>query len=77
MRDRCCGISNGSPQSRLEEFILPIRLLPECLSASPATAIIAALEGPLPPQSIRIDAVGLEGRSDPIEGSVSCRRGVL
>ena len=30
----------------------PIQLLPECLSASSATAVIAAVEGPLPPQSI-------------------------
>jgi len=41
----------------------PIQLLPECLSASSATAVAAVLEGPLPPQSIRIDLWALNGRS--------------
>ena len=42
----------------------PIQLLPECLSASSATAITAALEGPLPPQSsIPMRLWALENRS--------------
>jgi len=43
--------------------VFPIQPMPECLSASSATAINAVLEGPLPPQSIRIDLWALNGQS--------------
>jgi len=46
--------------------------MPECLSASSAAAVIAALEGP--PQLIRIKAVGLGDQSGCLcRGSESIR----
>jgi len=61
-----CGIDvvdpcRRFPQNCMEDFSIPIQLMPECLSASSAAAVIAALEGP--PQSSRIEAVGLGDRS--------------
>jgi len=64
------------PQCCMERNI-PIQLMPECLSASSASAIVAALQGP--PQSIRVDLWALEINPDPMEGSdlLYNRRGVL
>ena len=58
--DRGCGIQWNF--HRVVWKIIPIQPVPECLSASSATAV-AVLEGPLPPQSIRIDLWALNGRS--------------
>jgi len=46
----------------------PIQLLPVCLSTSSATAVAAVLEGPLPPQPIRIGLWALGIDPDPVVG---------
>jgi len=65
--NRGCGIFQKNSTELCGVF--PIQPMPECLSASSATAVIAVLEGPLPPQSIRIDLWALEIDPDPIVGS--------
>ena len=63
--------SNGVSTELYGRIFLPIQLLPECLSASSATAAVAVLEGP--PQSS--DAT--VGLGEPIRMDLLYRRGVL